>query len=222
MWADARHPMRGKSHPRQSAGANIACASCSLFGGRPPLDHDMIVSGAAACAPDNGPGTGSYIRGTLMALLSDTDSPSSHPLLSYADRCAVMWQDFLLLVGRILLGWIFFQSGWGKIFNLAQYATTFPRRGLAPWMAYVSVPAEFLGGLFLIFGFATRYTALVLLFFTIVASFSSHAYWTVPDAQRAAQSSQFWKNVSIMGGMIITFVVGAGRISLDRLLCRKG
>jgi putative oxidoreductase len=88
-------------------------------------------------------------------------------------------------------------------------------------MAYVSVPAEFLGGLFLIFGCATRYTALVLLFFTIVASFSSHAYWSYPDAQRGAQSSQFWKNVSIMGGMIVTFVVGAGRISLDRMLARS-
>jgi putative oxidoreductase len=156
-----------------------------------------------------------------MAMLSDAETPSSHALLSYTDRIAVMWQDFLLLVGRILLGWIFFQSGWNKLFSIPQYATTFPRRGLASWMAYISVPAEFLGGLFLIVGFATRYMALVLLFFTIVASFSSHAYWTVPDAQRAGQSSQFWKNVSIMGGMIITFVVGAGRISLDRLLCRK-
>jgi putative oxidoreductase len=55
---------------------------------------------------------------------------SSHPLLSYADSLAVMWQDFLLLVGRILLGWIFFQSGWNKLFSIAQYSTTFPRRGL--------------------------------------------------------------------------------------------
>jgi putative oxidoreductase len=156
-----------------------------------------------------------------MALLSDNNSPSSHPLLSYTDRCAVMWQDFLLLVGRILLGWIFFQSGWGKLFSIAKYSTTFPRRGLEPWMAWVSVPAEFLGGLFLMFGFATRYTALVLLFFTIVASFSSHAYWSSPEAQRATQSSQFWKNVSIMGGMIVLFVTGAGRISLDRMLSRK-
>jgi putative oxidoreductase len=155
-----------------------------------------------------------------MTLQSDI-SPSSHELLSYADRIAAVWQDFLLLVGRILLGWIFFQSGWNKLGIIPTYAKSFPRRGLQEWMAYVSVPAEFVGGLFLILGFATRYTILVLLFFMIVASFSSHAYWSVPDAQRANQSGHFWKNVSMTGGLIILFVTTAGRFSLDRILFRR-
>lgn len=156
-----------------------------------------------------------------MTFQSDANAPSSHALLSHTDRLAVMWQDFLLLVGRILLGWVFLLYGWGKLFNIAGYATTFPRRGLAEWMAYVAVPAEFLGGLFLILGFATRYTVLVLLFFMIVASFSSHAFWSVPDAQRGNQGAHFWKNITIFGGLVILFVTGPGRISLDRLLCRK-
>ena len=88
-------------------------------------------------------------------------------------------------------------------------------------MAYVSVPAEFVGGLFLILGFATRYTVLVMLFFLVVASFSSHAYWSVPDAQRANQSSHFWKNISMMGGLIALFVTTAGRFSVDRILFRR-
>jgi len=156
-----------------------------------------------------------------MTFQSDT-SPSSHPLLSHADRIAAMWTDFLLLVGRILLGWIFFQSGWQKIGNIPNYSKTFPARGLQEWMAYVSVPAEFIAGLFLIFGFATRYTVLVLLFFMVVASFSSHAYWTIEDARnRAMQSSQFWKNVSMTGGLLVLFVTGAGRLSLDRILSRR-
>lgn len=150
-----------------------------------------------------------------------TENPSSHRCLSYADGVAAMWQDFLLLVGRIMIGWIYFQSGWGKIGNIAGYAKSFPRRGLAEWMAYISVPAEFFGGLFLIVGFATRYTVLVMLIFTIVASFSSHAYWSGPEAQRSAQASNFWKNVAIMGGLIVLFVSNSGRFSLDNFLFRK-
>jgi putative oxidoreductase len=150
-----------------------------------------------------------------------TSNPSSHQYLSYADGIAAVWQDFLLLVGRIMMGWIFFLSGSGKIGNIAGYAKSFPRRGLAEWMAYISVPAEFFGGLFLILGFATRYTVLVMLFFTIVASFSSHPYWSGPEAQRSAQASSFWKNVAIMGGLIVLFVTAAGRFSLDSLLFRK-
>jgi putative oxidoreductase len=147
--------------------------------------------------------------------------PSSYSYLSYADRLVVLWQDFLLLVGRIMMGWIFFQSGWGKLGNIAGVAKTFPRRGLAEWLAYISVPAEFFGGLFLIVGFATRYTVFVLLVFTVVASFSSHAYWSAPAQQRAAQASSFWKNIAIMGGLIVLSVSAAGRFSLDNLLLRK-
>jgi putative oxidoreductase len=156
-----------------------------------------------------------------MTVQLDTHSPSSHPLLSLVDRLAATWQDVILLVGRILMGWIFFQSGWGKIFDIAAYAKTFPGRGLAPWMAYVSVPAEFLGGLLLILGLGTRYTILVMLFFMVVATFSSHAYWTFPEAQRALQTSQFWKNVSITGGLLFLFVTAAGQFSLDGMLSRK-
>jgi len=56
--------------------------------------------------------------------------PSSHRVLSYADGIAVLWQDFLLLVGRVMIGWIFLQSGWGKLFNIAGVGKTFPPRGL--------------------------------------------------------------------------------------------
>lgn len=146
--------------------------------------------------------------------------PSSHRLLSYADGVAAMWADFLLLVGRVMIGWIFFQSGWGKIWNIARVGSTFPPRGLPEWLAYVSVPTEFLGGLFLLLGFATRYTAVVMLIFTVVATVSSHNFWSVPEAQRANQEVHFWKNVCIMGGMVLLFVGAAGRISLDGVLAR--
>lgn len=155
-----------------------------------------------------------------MTFQSDT-TPSSHALLSHTDRYAVLWQDFLLLVGRVMIGWVFVYYGWGKLFNIAGYATTFPGRGLSPWMAYIAVPAEFLGGLFLILGFATRYTVLVMLFFMIVAAFSSHAFWSVIPAQRGNQEAHFWKNIMIMGGLVLLFVTAAGRLSLDHILFRK-
>jgi putative oxidoreductase len=88
-------------------------------------------------------------------------------------------------------------------------------------MAYIAVPAEFFVGLALLLGFATRYSVLILLFFMIVASFSSHAYWSVPDAQRGNQAAHFWKNISMMGGLIVLFITGAGRYSLDWMLGKR-
>jgi putative oxidoreductase len=142
-------------------------------------------------------------------------------MLSCADKLAAQWQDFLLLVGRVVLGWIFVFYGWGKLFTIAQYSTTFPGRGLSPWMAYIAVPAEFFVGVALLLGFATRYSVLILLFFMLVASFSSHAYWSVPSAQRGNQTAHFWKNISMMGGLLLLFITGPGRFSLDSMLAKK-
>ena len=70
------------------------------------------------------------------------------------------------------------RSGYGKIFDIAAYGATFPARGMPAWIAYIAVPAEFFGGIALILGLATRYVVLVMLLFMVVATFSTHHYWT--------------------------------------------
>ena len=147
---------------------------------------------------------------------------SSHPALSGADSLAASTSDIVLLIGRIFIGWIFVRSGYGKIFDIPSYAATFPGRGLPTFLAYIAVPAEFFGGLALMFGFATRYAALVMTIFMLVATFSSHRYWDFTDAAaRRAQDSNFYKNMAILGGIFFLFVCGAGRFSLDAWLSKR-
>lgn len=140
----------------------------------------------------------------------------SHPALSVLDGAAAGTSDTLLLIGRILIGFIFLRSGFGKMFDIGAVAASFPPRGLPAFLAYVSVPAEFFGGLALVFGFATRYFAVVLFIFTVVATLSSHRYWEFADAAiRRAQEVNFYKNTSILGGIVLLFVTGGGRFGLD-------
>ena len=151
-----------------------------------------------------------------------TMQTSSHPALSGADPIAAATTDFVMLCGRILLGWIFIRSGFPKLFDMATVGASFPARGIPAWMAYISAPAEFFGGLAILFGFATRYAAVVMVIFVLVASFSSHRYWDVADAaMRRAQDSSFWKNMGILGAILFLFAVGAGRLSIDRMLGRN-
>ena len=147
---------------------------------------------------------------------------SSHPALSGADQLAANTTDFLLLVGRILLGIIFVRSGFPKLFDISGVAATFPPRGIPAFMAYISVPAEFFGGLALIFGFATRYFVIVMIIFMLVATFTSHRYWDAAPAARAAQASNFFKNIAMLGGFLFLFVAGPGRFSIDGWLRRSG
>jgi len=146
---------------------------------------------------------------------------SSHPALSCADQLAANTSDFLLLAGRILLGWIFVRSGYGKLFDMAGYGAGFPARGIPFWLVYVAVPAEFFGGLAIMFGLATRYFVVVMVIFMLVATFTSHRYWDFTDlVQRRIQDSAFYKNVAILGGLLFLFTTGAGKLSVDRWLSK--
>jgi putative oxidoreductase len=152
------------------------------------------------------------------------ESNSAAPrLLSCADGLVARWQDFLLLLGRVLLGLIFLQSGWRKLMDIPGFVATMPRRGLPEVMGYIAPPVEFISGLLILLGLATRYSALLVLLFTIIATFSSHRYWSFADAaQQAQQQSHFMKNVSMMGGQVLLLVTGAGRFALDWLLRKRG
>lgn len=138
-----------------------------------------------------------------------------------ADRLAAAWQDFLLLAGRVLIGWIFISSGFRKLMDIRAFVETMPRRDLPELLGYVAPFVEFFGGIALVAGLATRYAALLMLLFMLIATFSSHRYWAYPEAQQANQNSHFWKNISMMGGILTLFVAGAGRYALDAMLGRR-
>ena len=93
-----------------------------------------------------------------------------------------------------------------------------PNPGFFSW---IGAPVEFLIGVTLILGFATRYAALVCLLFLIVANALAHRYWEYPAAQVMAQYNNFLKNLAIFGGTLVLFVTGAGRFSVDRMLSKK-
>jgi putative oxidoreductase len=149
------------------------------------------------------------------------NSGTSSSWLTATDGIAAQWQDFLILVGRVLFGWIFILSGWRKLMDIPAFAATMPRRDLPTWLGYVAPPVEFVGGILLVVGFATRYVSLIMLLFLIIATFSSHRYWNYPEAQQANQNSHFWKNISMMGGNVLLFMTGGGRYALDRMLGRR-
>lgn len=154
-------------------------------------------------------------------MLGFGDKRSSHRYLSYTDGIATGWQDQFLLLARVLAGWIFLSSGWGKVMNWSGFADRLISQEVPTPLAYAAPLIEFVGGLALVLGFGARYAALALVAFTIAATWTSHRFWIFPIEQKQAQSTQFWKNVAIIGGLLALFVSGPGRFSLDRWLSRR-
>jgi putative oxidoreductase len=59
------------------------------------------------------------------------------------------------------------------------------------------------------------------LLFVIIATVSAHRYWTYPQAQQGVQWIFLTKNLAIAGGLIVLFVTGAGRFSIDQMLAGR-
>jgi putative oxidoreductase len=155
-------------------------------------------------------------------MLGFGNNRSSHRYLSYTDGIATAWQDTLLLAARVLAGWIYLQSGWRKVMDVPAFLASVRPRGVPDFLGYFAPFVEFIGGLALVLGVGTRYAALLLIVFTIAATWTSHTFWTFPEgAPRNQQFTQFWKNVTMTGGLLALFVAGPGRFSIDRWLSRR-
>ncbi len=126
-------------------------------------------------------------------------------------------QNPLALVGRLLLALLFLPAGIGKITGFAGTVGYITSAGLPmPTVgAVIALTVEIVGGLALITGFGTRIAALVLAVFTLVASVFFHNYWAVPADQQFVQQLLFFKNIAVVGGLLVLAAWGAGAWSID-------
>lgn len=130
-------------------------------------------------------------------------------------------QNPLSFVGRLLLAVLFLPAGIGKITGFAGTVGYIASAGLPfPTLgALVAIAVEVLGGLALVFGLGTRWVALILAAFTLVASYFFHAFWAVPADAVMVTRLLFTKNIAVAGGLLTLAAWGAGAWSLD---ARKG
>ena len=144
--------------------------------------------------------------------------PSSHPYLSYADGVAVGMTDTLLLIGRVLLAAVFLMTVWTGGPN-ADYlkSLNYPSPAVMSDIAHV---AEWLIVISLVLGIGTRYGALLALVFVVIAFGTAHRYWQFPQAAQNLQFILLSKDLAIAGGLLVLFVTGGGRFSIDEYLRR--
>lgn len=126
-------------------------------------------------------------------------------------------QNPLGLAARILLALLFIWSGFGKIGGFEGTAGYIASKGLPlpQLLAAATIVVEIGAGLALLFGWLTRWAALVLALFTLLAALIFHAYWAVPAEQVMMQQIAFMKNLAVVGGLFAVAAYGAGAWSID-------
>ncbi len=127
------------------------------------------------------------------------------------------YQSALNLAGRLLIVALFLPAGLGKIAGFEGTLGYFASLGIpAPVFALVvTILIEVLGSFALLVGFQARIVAVIMAIFTLAAAVTGHAYWAAPaDAVFIAQLL-FFKNIAVMGGLLVLASAGAGRFSID-------
>lgn len=127
-------------------------------------------------------------------------------------------KDALLLVARVLLVVLFVLFGWSKLTGFSgteQYmaSTGTPIPALA---AVIAIVMELAVGIVIVVGFKTRVLALVLALYTLGTAFIGHHFWTQTGMEQYINMINFYKNISIIGGLLLLFVTGPGKYSIDR------
>lgn len=159
-----------------------------------------------------------------------TAPPSSRPTLfcrlrtaynAFQHGSAALQSPFLLLV-RLYWGWQFAATGWGKLHNLPHVTAFFASLHIplpGPTALFISL-LEFVGGILLALGLATRVIGFLLAVDMFVA------YLTTDIAALAtilSNPDNFYNDAAytFLIASLIVFIFGAGRFSLDYWIFRR-
>lgn len=129
----------------------------------------------------------------------------------------------VLFIARVCLAAVFITAGIGKFMFFDQTSAYMAAKGfpVIPLFLVVAALVEIVGGLILVFGYRTRFGALILALFLIPTTIIFHNFWDLTGAEQSAQQTMFFKNVAIFGGLLYVLCHGAGVFSIDHLSRKK-
>lgn len=128
--------------------------------------------------------------------------------------------EALMLVARIMMMMLFVPSGWEKLTHFNATVAEMTSTGLSvPVLAtIVAIVMELLVGTAITLGVLTRPLAGLLALFTLAAGFIGHHYWSETGDLGIDDQIHFYKNIAIMGGLLLLCATGPGCYSIDAYL----
>ena len=128
--------------------------------------------------------------------------------------------DGVLLLGRAFICWIFLYSSFSQATEFAPNVSHVASAGMPfPQLAIMtSIAIQAICGLGILFGFRIRIMAWIMFAFLIPTTIVLHKFWGLPSPH--LQEIQFFKNMAIMGGLLLATQSHAGAYSVDALLER--
>ncbi len=118
----------------------------------------------------------------------------------------------ILLLSRLLLAGCFLPGAIGRLSNISGLAAALTLKGM-PYgdvVATMVVLAEVFGPLALIFGFAPRLSASVLIGALVVTTGTLHRFWDYGGLNRQAEQAVFLSHLGVLAGLLLYGLTGPG------------
>ena len=123
--------------------------------------------------------------------------------------------DPALLLGRLLLAWLFLHEGFVLAINLDGALAAMAKLGVSAPLVLATIALQLAAGAAIAAGWQTRLAAIALGLFCLATATLFHT-----DLANRNELLHFEKDLAIAGGMLALAACGAGAWSLDRLSAR--
>ena len=120
--------------------------------------------------------------------------------------------------GRCAFVWFYLSSAGDILANFHALAVELGAKHvpIPPLVLVVAMVFIVMGCISLLFGYHTRYGAVMLFGMTFVSAFVLHDYWHYADARaRAAEFTIFIRDFAICGGLLLMVGLGPGPFAID-------
>ena len=115
------------------------------------------------------------------------------------------------LVGRIFISLVFLLSGYNKIFNYDNTVAWMEGFGIPGFLLWPAIVLEILLHIFIIIGYRTQISALILAAFCVATALLFHT-----DFANQMQTVSFLKNFGLAGGFLFIAVNGPKEWAIDK------
>ena len=131
---------------------------------------------------------------------------------------AWLLEGLLPLLARVALSAEFVIAALGKSFDWSGQAAYMSSHGMsmvAPLLGAALV-IEAVGSICLVTGFKSREAAAIMCVYLGIVSVRLHDFWNLSGMAAGMSETQFFKNLGMMGGLLMIAVYGPGRWAVGR------
>lgn len=137
--------------------------------------------------------------------------------------------NYVQAISRVLISAVFIVFGFIQFTHIGNYIANPTVIKVAGWtgiltptiIAYMVATIDTVGGILILVGYQTRIASIVLIVFVALTCILVHNFWDMDGPARAANQGNFYKNLVIIGALLLLYVHGPGTCSLEHRFSKK-